>query len=73
MKKSSKNESAQSKMSKNRQRKLRRRVKKFIIELSDFQNEVLLTNIIKDDANSIYAIINSFENFVNNIIKSLEK
>ena len=34
---------------------------------------MLLTNIIKDDANFIYAIINLFENFVNNIIKSLKK
>ena len=30
-------------------------------------------NIIKDDANFIYVIINLFENFVNNAIKSLEK
>ena len=34
---------------------------------------MLLMNIIEDDANFVYAIINSFENFVNNVIKSLKK
>ena len=34
---------------------------------------MLLTNIIKDDANFVYAIINLFENFVNNTIKFFEK
>ena len=71
MKKSSKG--VQSKMFENRQRKLCRRVKRFIIELNDFQNEILLTDIIKNDANFVYAIINLFENFVNNVIKSPKK
>ena len=34
---------------------------------------MLLINIIEDDANFVYAIINLFKNFVNNAIKSFEK
>ena len=34
---------------------------------------MLFIIIIKDDANFIYTIINLFENFVNNVIKSFKK
>ena len=60
-------------MSKKRQKKQHARAKRFIFELSDFQNEMFLTNVIEDNANFIYTVINSIEDFVNNAIKSPEK
>ena len=47
--------------------------KRFIVELNNLQDEMLLTNIIKNNANVIYAIINSSKNFVKNAIKLFQK
>ena len=48
-------------------------VKRFIFELDDLKNEMLLINIIENKANIVYTIIVLIENFMQNANNSLEK
>ena len=47
--------------------------KKFIIKLNNYEDEIFLINIIEDETNIVFAIINFIKNFVINITRSFKK
>lgn len=66
-------DNGQPEMSEKRQGKQRARAQRFTIEPGDLQDEVLLTDITEDDANTVFTVINSTEDFVANALKSPEE
>ena len=55
---------------KNKEKRVTRNNKKFIIKPDNFRDEVILINITQDKVNFIYAVIHIFDDFIQSVIRS---